>query len=144
MSDTHTPAPPLTAPAAAAPGGGGRKWIFALHTRILVGLALGAVVGILVNRQVAANAESQASLAWVVSHITEPIGVLFLRLLLMTVVPLVFSSLVVSAAGFRDLRQLGRVGLKTLIYTLCLSALSVALGLTLANVFQPGRRLDAA
>jgi DAACS family dicarboxylate/amino acid:cation (Na+ or H+) symporter len=113
-----------------------------LHTRILLGLALGVVAGLVVNRQVAGDAGAQGNLAWVVANVTEPIGTLFLRLLLMTVVPLVFSSLVVSTAGFRDLRELGRVGLKTLAYTLCLSSLSVVLGLTLAGVLQPGRRLD--
>jgi DAACS family dicarboxylate/amino acid:cation (Na+ or H+) symporter len=72
------------------------------------------------------------------------VGTLFLRLLLMIVVPLVFTSLVVGVAGVGDIRRLGRVGLKTFAYTLILSAISVVIGLILANTVQPGRRLDAA
>ena len=54
-------------------------------------------------------------------QITEPIGQMFLRLLLMIVVPLVFSSLVVGVAGIGDIRKLGRVGLKTLAYSIIIS-----------------------
>jgi len=45
---------------------------------------------------------------WILSNVTEPIGQLFLRVLLMTVIPLVFSSLVVGVAGLGDVRKLGR------------------------------------
>ncbi len=67
-------------------------------------------------------------------------GQLFLRLLLMIVVPLVFSSLVVGVAGIGDIRKLGRVGLKSFAYCLIISAISVAIGISLANTIQPGRR----
>lgn len=112
-----------------------------LHTRILIGLAVGAIAGVVVNR-IFGSADPRVE--WVVSRITEPIGALFLRLLLMIVVPLVFSSLVVGVAGIGDIRKLGRVGLKTLAYTIIISAISVAIGLTLANTIQPGRRVDPA
>lgn len=112
-----------------------------LHTRILIGLAVGAIAGVVVNR-IFGSADPR--IEWVVSRITEPIGTLFLRLLLMIVVPLVFSSLVVGVAGIGDIRKLGRVGLKTLAYTIVISAISVAIGLTLANTIQPGRRVDPA
>jgi len=69
---------------------------------------------------------------------------LFLRLLLMIVVPLVFSSLVVGVAGIGDIRKLGRVGLKSFGYTLVISALSVVIGLTVANTIRPGERVDPA
>src|SRR6188474_3484503 len=67
----------------------------ALHTRILIGLALGATAGIAVNY---AFTGEHPRVVWVIDHITNPIGQLFLRLLLMIVVPLVFSSLVVGVA----------------------------------------------
>src|SRR3712207_6639062 len=79
---------------------------------------------------------------WTVANITEPIGTLFLRLLLMIVVPLVFSSLVVGVAGIGDVRKLGRVGLKCFLYTFVISALSVVIGLTVTNVIRPGERVD--
>lgn len=81
---------------------------------------------------------------WIVRQVTEPIGTLFLRLLLMIVVPLVFSSLVVGVAGVGDIRKLGRIGVKSFVYTFVISAISVLIGLGLANSIQPGRRLDPA
>lgn len=113
----------------------------ALHTRILIGLAVGVVAGIVVNKIFGPD---HARIAWVVTNITEPIGAMFLRLLLLVVVPLVFSSLVVGVAGIGDIRKLGRVGLKTFAYTIIISGISVAIGLTLANTIKPGRRVDPA
>ena len=82
-----------------------------LHTRILIGLAVGVIAGVTVNWIFGGD---HPRVAWVVDHITNPIGQLFLRLLLMIVVPLVFASLVVGVAGIGDIRKLGRVGLKSL------------------------------
>lgn len=113
----------------------------ALHTRILIGLAVGVVAGVAVNKLFGTD---HARVAWVITNITEPVGTLFLRMLLMVVVPLVFSSLIVGVAGIGDVRKLGRVGLKTLAYTIVISAISVAIGLTLANTIKPGKRVDPA
>jgi DAACS family dicarboxylate/amino acid:cation (Na+ or H+) symporter len=110
-----------------------------LHTRILIGLAVGVIAGIIVN---AIFGDSDRRVEWVVYHFTEPIGRLFLQLLLMIVVPLVFSSLVVGIAGIGDIRKLGRIGLKSFAYCFVISAISVAIGLTLANTIRPGDRID--
>src|SRR2546423_2859703 len=112
-----------------------------LHTRILIGLAVGVLAGIVVN---ALFGGDSARVTWVVTNITEPVGQLFLNLLLMIVVPLVFSSLVVGVAGIGDIRKLGRVGLKSFGYCLVVSAISVVIGLTLANTIRPGKRIDPA
>ncbi len=112
-----------------------------LHTRIVIGLAAGLAAGLGANL---ALGGTHPGVAWLVFHVTEPVGVLFLRLLLMIVVPLVFSSLVVGVAGVGDIRELGRVGLKTFAYTIVLSGISVVIGLTLANTIRPGKRIDAA
>jgi len=123
----------------------------ALHTRILIGLLVGVVAGLTVNYlfQVPDPAQPDVMTAhprveWVVYNITEPIGELFLSLLKMIIVPLVFSSLVVGVAGIGDIRKLGRVGLKTFGYCLILSAISVVIGLTLANTIKPGKRVEPA
>jgi Na+/H+-dicarboxylate symporter len=79
---------------------------------------------------------------WIVDNLTNPVGQVFLRLLLMIVVPLVFASLVVGVAGIGDIRKLGRVGLKSFAYCLILSAISVVIGLTLANTIRPGKRVN--
>lgn len=112
-----------------------------LHTRIMIGLAVGAGSGLLANAL--AGAEN-STVAWIVANITDPVGTLFLRLLLMIVVPLVFSSLVVGIAGVGDFRKLGRVALKSFSYTILISAISVVIGLVLANTIRPGDRVDPA
>jgi len=113
----------------------------ALHTRILIGLAVGVISGVTVNYKWGGD---HARIVWVIDNITQPIGQLFLRLLLMIVVPLVFSSLVVGVAGIGDIRKLGRVGLKSFGYCLIISAISVFIGITLANTLKPGKRVDPA
>jgi dicarboxylate/amino acid:cation (Na+ or H+) symporter, DAACS family len=129
----------------------------ALHTRILIGLGVGVVAGLICNWIFLGGARRMAlinpftgrqlftaNLNWIIAHLTEPIGTLFLRLLLMIVVPLVFASLVVGVAGIGDIRKLGRVGVKSFAYCLILSAISVVIGLTLANTIKPGTRVDPA
>lgn len=110
-----------------------------LHTRILIGLAVGVIAGVTVNYIGGGNHPRVVSF---IDNFTQPIGQLFLRLLLMIVVPLVFSSLVVGVAGIGDIRKLGRVGLKSFGYCLVLSGISVVIGLTLANTIKPGKRID--
>jgi DAACS family dicarboxylate/amino acid:cation (Na+ or H+) symporter len=114
-----------------------RKW--PLHTRILVGLVVGAATGGALNAWLGDGA---GPLQWFTNQITEPIGQLFLRLLLMLVVPLVFTSLTLGVAGIGDIRRLGRVGLKCLGYTLAVSAISVGIGLGLSNAIRPGERVS--
>lgn len=112
-----------------------------LHTKILLGLAIGVIAGVAVNRLVGGD---HPRVVWIVDNFTQPVGSLFLRLLLMIVVFLVFSSLVVGVAGIGDIRKLGRVGLKSFGYTLVISAISVLIGITLANTIRPGERVDPA
>jgi DAACS family dicarboxylate/amino acid:cation (Na+ or H+) symporter len=110
----------------------------ALHTKILIGLLIGVVAGVAVNQTVGGENPQLVSF---IKNFTEPIGQLFLNLLLMIVVPLVFSSLVVGVAGIGDIRKLGRIGLKSFGYCLIISAISVVIGLSLANAIQPGKRI---
>ena len=112
-----------------------------LHTKILAGLIAGAAVGGTLNSILGA---SSPELIFVTENITNPIGQLFLRLLLLLVVPLVFSSLVIGVAGLGDLRRIGRIGVKSFVYTVIVSAIGVGIGLTLANTIRPGERIDPA
>jgi DAACS family dicarboxylate/amino acid:cation (Na+ or H+) symporter len=111
----------------------------ALHTKILIGLLVGVVGGIAVNRGLGGD---NPNLVWFIKNFTEPIGQLFLNLLLMIVVPLVLSSLIVGVAGIGDIRKLGRIGLKSFAYCLIISAISVVIGLGLANTIRPGERIS--
>ena len=113
----------------------------ALHTKILIGLVIGVIAGLGVNKMLGGD---NTKVVWIVDNITQPVGQLFLRLLLMIVVPLVFASLVVGVAGIGDVRKLGRVGLKSFAYCLVISAISVVIGLTLANTIRPGTKIDPA
>ena len=110
-----------------------------LHTKILLGLLVGVLGGLAVNWSLGGG---DPNVAWFVGNITQPIGTLFLSLLLMIVVPLVFSSLVVGVAGIGDIRKLGRIGLKSFGYCLAISAISVVIGLGLANTIRPGERIN--
>lgn len=111
----------------------------ALHTKILIGLLVGVLGGLGVNWTLGGT---HPNVVWLVGNITQPIGTLFLSLLLMIVVPLVFSSLVVGVAGIGDIRKLGRIGLKSFAYCLIISAISVIIGLGLANTIRPGERIS--
>ncbi|MGZ8830672.1 MAG: cation:dicarboxylate symporter family transporter, partial [Thermoanaerobaculia bacterium] len=99
----------------------------ALHNKILIGLVVGALAGGTLNSILGTDSQQLKSF---VDHVTDPVGQLFLRLLLLLVVPLVFSSLCLGVAGLGDLRRIGRIGVKSLVYTLIISAISVIIGLT--------------
>jgi Na+/H+-dicarboxylate symporter len=110
------------------------------HTWMLIGLVTGAAGGSLAF----AVAGDTPALVWVVSHLTQPAGQIFLRLLFMLVVPLVFSALVLGVTGLGDLRSLGRIGLKNLAYTVVVSSIAVLLGIVLVNVLRPGEGVSDA
>lgn len=110
-----------------------------LHTKILIGLIAGAAVGGMLNSLYGSDSQR---LKFLVDQIAEPIGQLFLRLLLLLVVPLVFSSLTLGVAGLGDLRRIGRIGIKSLVYTVIVSTISVLIGLVLVNTIRPGKRID--
>lgn len=112
-----------------------------LQWQMLIGFILGLTAGLI------ANATGGADAAWVeflTTYVTGPIGQIFLRLLFMLVIPLLFSALVVGIAEMGDIQALKRVGLRTLFFTVLVSALGVMIALTYANVLQPGVGFDQA
>jgi len=104
-----------------------------LYTKVLIGLLLGVVFGVLANQW--------GFSAFVFSYI-KPIGSAFIRLISMVVVPLVFASLLVGTASLNDIRKLGRIGAKTVAYYLCTTIIAISIGLLLANTFRPGTGLS--
>ena len=144
---THAPHPaPRESPPAQPSAGGRSRRRLALHWQILIGLLIGAVAGLAANAlsPPQANGNPNVRLTWVVDNIAGPLGQIFMRLIFMVVLPLVFAALVLGVAELGDVRRLGRVGLKTLLYTLILSGASVAIGVTLANTIRPGAHLSDA
>ena len=109
-----------------------------LHTRILIGLLLGAVTGVTVNLLTDGGEGARRF----VSLVTEPVGKMWLSALIMIVIPLIVSTLSLGVAGLGSLKRLGRIGLVTILCFLSLTALSTLLGLFVMNTVRPGYGLD--
>ena len=109
-----------------------------LHWKMGVGFAVGLLLGLTVH-YIAADA------AWVervITWITTPVSTIFLNLIFMLIVPLMFSALVMGVAEMGDVSALGRIGWKTLGYTVLLTGTAVLIGLVMVNVFKPGVGVD--
>ena len=104
-----------------------------LSTRMLLGLVAGAALGVAAHLTLGGSPLLDA----LVTYGTDPLGRIFLRLLFMLVLPLIVSALALGVAELRDLRQLGRIGLRLLAYTVVVSGIAVLLGVALVFVF-PG------
>ena len=68
----------------------------------------------------------------------KPIGTIFLNLIKLVIVPLVFSSLVVGVAELKDIKKLGKIGLKTFVFYFLTTTFAIILGLAFTNVLKPG------
>ncbi len=106
-----------------------KKPKISLAWQMMIGLALGVVVGALVEQETAKT-------------FLQPLGDLFIRLIRMVVVPLVVATIIAGAAGISDTSKLGRVATKTLICYALTTAVAVAMGLAFASFIQPGVGLD--
>ncbi|WP_066781761.1 dicarboxylate/amino acid:cation symporter [Sphingomonas sp. CCH5-D11] len=113
---------------------------FPLHLQMLAGFVIGLIGGLLVKF----TAGDAGWVQDVTTYVTGPIGQIFLRLLFMLVIPLLFAALVTGVAEMGDIAALRRVGVRTLIFTVLLSGLSVAIGLVLVNLLRPGAGVDPA
>ena len=109
-----------------------------LQWQMLIGFVTGLVLGLIVY-------STQRDAAWVdivTTYVTQPIGQIFLRLIFMLVIPLLFSALVVGISEMGEVGSLKRVGLRTLFYTIIVSAIAVAVSLAVVNIFKPGAGVD--
>lgn len=100
-----------------------------MHTKILLALVAGIAFGFAANR---------LEFAEFVTTYIRPVGTAFIKLISMVVVPLVFASLLVGTTGLKDIRSLGRIGVRTLVLYVSMTAIAVSIGLVLANVIRPG------
>ncbi|HTL13738.1 MAG TPA: cation:dicarboxylase symporter family transporter, partial [Thermomonas sp.] len=112
-----------------------------LHWKMLIGFVAGLGLGLVAHYVSGADA---GWVQWLTTYVTQPAGTLFLRLIFMLVIPLLFSALVIGVAEMGDVRALGRVGWKTLGYTVLASGIAVVLGLALVNWLHPGGGVDPA
>jgi Na+/H+-dicarboxylate symporter len=121
----------LPGPAETAVTTSRRSMLGPLWLQMLVAILLGVAVGFLFPH-------SGASL--------KPLGDGFIKLIRMTLAPIIFGTVVAGIAKMGDLREVGRVGAKALLYFEAVSTLSLLLGLLAVDVLQPGRgmNIDAA
>lgn len=107
------------------------------HYKLIIALVLGGVLGTVLH-----NYSDIEVLNQINTHLLNPIGQIFLRLIFMVVVPLIFSALVLGVYELGQARGLGKVAMKTMVFTIITSMASVFIGITLVNVFKPGEGLQ--
>lgn len=107
-----------------------------LTTMIIAGLVLGIIAGFIINT--VATVETAKAYSQDISILTA----IFLRLIKMIIAPLIISTLVVGIAKMGDAKTLGRIFSKTLLLFICASLISIALGLVIVNIFQPGAGIN--
>src|SRR6185369_7778845 len=94
-----------------------------LTTKIFIGLFLGILLGWLAPE-------------WGVEM--RPLSILFLNLIKSVIAPLIFSTLVIGIAGTGDIRQVGRIGFKSLLYFEIVTTFALVIGLAAVNITKPG------
>lgn len=109
-----------------------------LHNRIFLGMALGIAGGIGLRLSGLSAEHVHAAARWV-----KPVGDVFMRFLFMTVIPIAVSALALGVAEIGDLRRIGRMGLRTLLFTVLVSSAAVLTGVGLVNSLKPGLSLSA-
>jgi len=107
------------------------------HNKMLLALVAGLVLGTVLHAAGEVEAVNFFS-----QNVLEPFGQLFLRLIFMTVVPLVFCGLVLGVYQLGQHHGLGRTASRTLFYTFLSSSISVIIGLSLVNLVRPGEGLS--
>ena len=107
-----------------------KKFKFTLAYQILLGLVLGIIVGAVFFGNPA------------VEQYLQPIGTIFINMIKMIVVPIIVSTLILGVAGTGDIKQLGKLGGKTLIYFEVVTTIAIVVGILAANIFKPGVGID--
>jgi len=105
-----------------------RRWYSSLFGQVLIGIVAGIIVGIVFPRFGAA---------------LKPLGDGFLRLIKMVIGLVVFCTVVTGMGAARDMKKVGRLGGKALLYFEVVSTLALLFGATVANLLRPGYALDA-
>src|SRR5215211_5892678 len=122
MAQTATPAVPAAAPAPHKP------WYKVLYIQVLIAIALGILVGHLYPQTGAA---------------LKPLGDGFIQLIKMMIAPVIFCTVVHGIASMGDLKSVGRVGLKALIYFEAVSTLALLTGVIVGEIVKPGAGFGA-
>jgi len=105
-----------------------------LHWWILIGMALGILIGLLLGI---------FGFAKFVTNWIEPFGQIFVNLLKMMAVPIILVSIVKAITGLSDIKKLGKLGSKTVVTYVLTTIIAVSLGLVIANIAKPGKNMTA-
>jgi len=115
-----------------------KKGKISLSTKIFIGLILGLITGIIFNFIPEGFIRDEL----LINGVFYLVGQAFLKAIMMLVVPLVFISLVNGAASMGDIKKLGRIGVKTVLFYLATTAIAISIALSLSTVFKPGVGLN--
>lgn len=105
-----------------------KRFFSSLYLQVLVAIAIGALLGAFVPD-------------WAMP--LKPLGDGFIKLIKMLISPIIFTTVVAGIAGMGDMRKVGRVGIKALLYFEAITTLALILGLIVANIFLPGAGVHA-
>lgn len=94
-----------------------------LSTKVFISMILGAIVGLIIGPKIT---------------VIAVIGDIFLRLLRMSVVPLIFVNVVLAVAGMGDLKRLGKIGIRLIIIFMITTFISATIGLLTSLFIKPG------
>ncbi|HWI49970.1 MAG TPA: cation:dicarboxylase symporter family transporter [Rummeliibacillus sp.] len=103
-----------------------KKGKIGLAWQILIGLILGVIVG-----AVFYGNEN-------VTKYLQPVGTIFMNMIKMIVVPIIVSTLILGVAGQGDLKKLGKLGVKTIVYFELITTFAIIIGIAVADIFKPG------
>src|SRR6476661_6135938 len=101
-----------------------RALVTSLYVQVLVGIAAGIILGFVAPEHAAAM---------------RPLGDGFIKLVKMLIAPIVFSTVVVGIAHMGAMKEVGRIGLRAILYFEAMSTLALVIGMVVVNVLQPGR-----
>ena len=103
-----------------------------LHWQIFIAMILGLILGLIFQNIY--NGEPSGILYSIITSL----GIIFIRLLKMVIIPLIFTSIITGVSGIGGGKQLGKIGFKTILYYFTTSLFAILIGLTLTNLIQPG------
>ena len=106
----------------------------ALHWKILIGMALGVVVGIILSLIEGGDT--------FIGNYIKPFGTIFINLLKLIAVPLILASLIKGISDLKDTSKLSQMGGRTIVTYLITTLTAVTIGLILVNVIQPGKSIS--
>ncbi|MEC8724159.1 MAG: dicarboxylate/amino acid:cation symporter [Bacteroidota bacterium] len=108
----------------------------ALHWKILIGMLMGVVFGVLML-------QTQGGVGFIGAWI-KPLGTIFVKLLKLIAVPLILASLIKGISDLKDISKFASIGLKTVVIYVLTTVVAIGIGLSLVNIFKPGNGVSDA